>query len=929
MRSRGDYDGSGRSFDGLVPKDSQAPSRLMKPTMSIVCKRQPKKVLQPLPAFRAGGSTRTGCPRTGGPVIGNRRLEQGSFFAEEGGDWKSVDLSKREEKEASSRLILSGPFVPTSSRPIWEVLAPLSYRRLPMTVQVKVRPQRNMRRTANQTAPLIGFGSPGRNSLPAAWGDSQPPTADPSSRATAKRGTGLGTTLAQDPPPSSAPAVLGPVEQHGLGVDSVGPSDKKRGSVKTLDEEQRSASKGKDEIKSEFGLVKEDKPDIETFESKVFRRFQEDSTVHIDDLPKVLAALGFAQPQQDWIPHLLEPITSFRQLTFDKFVLFAEAYKLKQKLQHRYDFDAIDDDGSGTLDKDELVGLIHSWGMFPMPHVLEEILDEVDEDGSGHLDFEEFENVVFLLQTRQGFSKPEFNEITGIFRAFDRNKEGLMDTSDVGVALDWLGYAMTDEQMEAIEVDIDGSGLIDELEWVTGMRKVREAKVTELQDIIEQNDTDGDGNIQFNELIPILCSMGYFPDDQAVREAAITAGIAEDDKDLDFRELWNLLKVYRDREGLTSQEVEEIEAGFVQAGAGADLEGEVTAVQIGKIVRSIGYMLSFDVQQSLISKVDLNKSGALDQREFRKMIRLIKQQDIDIVCLAFQQAGGMQFGNSMMPANQLPEDPSQYRSLVPGDITTISASSAKWALRRVNCVDCSGTVAEILVVDKVGVDQIDIYGFCAIAKRSREASRSAFRKNGGFCKEEVEEMEISFRRYDSDASGELTGLEIVKVLEQNFPTLANDPTRRPLIQQLLKEADQDGNGSLDFGDFLRLMRQVKDIQDQLMVAKEMKAIEDTQFSPSEVLEFRELMLAVRGVSMEIGFEEVQMLLGAIVPMGAKNIKELRVKYDDVAARQSGVEGSAELLDFPEFLWLMRELLDMNFANMAQRVEEMTPQKSIA
>merc|ERR1719162_433412 len=151
-------------------------------------------------------------------------------------------------------------------------------------------------------------------------------------------------------------------------------------------------------------------------------------------------------------------------------------------------------------------------------------------------------------------------------------------------------------------------------------------------------------------------------------------------------------------------------------------------------------------------------------------------------------------------------------------------------------------------------------------------------------------MEISFRRYDSDASGELTGLEIVKVLEQNFPTLANDPTRRPLIQQLLKEADQDGNGSLDFGDFLRLMRQVKDIQDQLMIAKELRAIDETRFSPSEVLEFRELMLAVRGEAVEIGFEEVQMLIGAIVPMGAQNVLELRTAFGEVAKCQSGVAG---------------------------------------
>merc|ERR1719440_502422 len=146
-------------------------------------------------------------------------------------------------------------------------------------------------------------------------------------------------------------------------------------------------------------------------------------------------------------------------------------------------------------------------------------------------------------------------------------------------------------------------------------------------------------------------------------------------------------------------------------------------------------------------------------------------------------------------------------------------------------------------------------------------------------------MEESFRRYDVDNSGELNGQEIITVLEAHFPTLANDPLRRPLIMQLLHEADEDGNGQLDFGDFLRLMRQVKDIQDQLMIAKELRAVEETQFTASEVLEFRELLLAVRGESTEVSFSQVQVLLGAIVPMGANNVKQLKVKFKEAASRQ--------------------------------------------
>merc|ERR1711904_600970 len=96
------------------------------------------------------------------------------------------------------------------------------------------------------------------------------------------------------------------------------------------------------------------------------------------------------------------------------------------------------------------------------------------------------------------------------------------------------------------------------------------------------------------------------------------------------------MKVYRDREGLTEEEVKEIEEGFIHSGV--DPKGEVNAMQIGKIVRSIGYMLSFDMQQNLIAKVDINGSGELDQKEFRKMIRLITQQDIDVIRMAFDEA---------------------------------------------------------------------------------------------------------------------------------------------------------------------------------------------------------------------------------------------------------------------------------------------------
>lgn len=940
-----------RTFDGVTPKDKQSHRSFEKKgTVSTLSKKQAKKQLQPLAPFRAGGGMRNRSE------ISDRRTSPGlhdNFY-------DSVMLEERSRNEDSRSRCLYGPFVPTCSRPKWEILDPLSYRRLPATCRIKPRHGASFRRVIH-TAPTLGASMSGLDGTSADfdsedwdWGDCRPATSASSKSMASRRG--VSSHEASPRWHSSGPQPLGSSNfflASDMSVDLLksAVSDKtekavspKRKSIFGASREHLAGGAHTDEFSAGSPLIfgnastKEDKhdPASDSDELKVFRRFQDDGTVHIDDLAKILQALGYSHVHEEWITPLLRKISNYSNLALDNYLQFIVAYKRKQQEAHKADFDEIDKDESGSLDREELADLLKSWKISPMSHVLDEVLDEVDEDCTGTVSFDEFEQVVHLLRLRQGFTKSEYREIMGMFHAHDKDKKGFMDTADVRVALDWLGYPVSSGQLEAVihDVDMDNSGHIDELEWLTGMRKVREKKIAELQEVMRMNDKNHDGNIQYNELTTLLCSLGYFPCDAAVKEAAKNANIHEDDEDLDISELWRFMKVYRDREGLTEDEANEIEEAWV--GAGMDPDGEVTVMQIGKIIRSIGYMLCFDRQQDLFAKVDINSSGTLDKREFRKMIRLINQQDIDTIRMAFHETKALkeehqsESGEESQPGIDLfsgfglmrSENSKLYRTPIPHDKDFITVDQALTGLERLSCVDSEGKVIRLRARDKVGLNAIDIYGFCEAARRGRVASRASFRKNGGFSMEDIQKMEERFQEFDADGSGELSGHEVVRVLEVHFPTLANSEARRPLILQLLKEADEDGNGCLEFGDFLRLMRQVKDIQDQLMLSKELRAIEETRFSPSEVLEFRELLLAVRGEAAEIGLHEVQMLLGAVVPMGAKNQVQLKEKFDQVAKRQSGVDGSSEMLDFPEFLWLMRDLLDMNFANMAERVKEM-------
>merc|ERR1719313_397806 len=125
-----------------------------------------------------------------------------------------------------------------------------------------------------------------------------------------------------------------------------------------------------------------------------------------------------------------------------------------------------------------------------------------------------------------------------LFKRFDKDGTGEMDTKELLGVVTWLGYACDVELLDSIlrEVDVDGSGSINEREFLVCMRKVRDREIQCVKDAIAANDQDGSGTISGSELGELLKSLGYIPDPEAVAEAARDGGIEPDDDDLDLSE---------------------------------------------------------------------------------------------------------------------------------------------------------------------------------------------------------------------------------------------------------------------------------------------------------------------------------------------------------------------------------------------------------
>jgi len=638
-----------------------------------------------------------------------------------------------------------------------------------------------------------------------------------------------------------------------------------------------------------------------------FAKLADDGKVHLDDSVKTFELMGFFQPDFSWIQEAWKTITGYTQLGVEDFLAVARFYESRERAGFLAAFNACDVDGSGTVEEIELESLLKSFNVEPMKHVLEEVILEVDEDRSGVLNFQEFEKVLARLKVREGFTKKEHEVLMDVFARFDRDGSKEMDAQELIGVLGWLGYSFSSDAVSEIVklVDVDASGLINEREFLVCMRMVREREIEKLRAAIMANDADGSGTIQYNELENLIRALGYYPDSDSVQEAADDAGISKDDNDLDLSELWLLLQIFRSREGFNRAEAMEIETAFTKFDRRNGNTGEISVLEIGKVIRSAGYPLPFEQQQNITSKVDVDGSGKLDLSELRKMVRMVRDMNIDSFRDAFAGALDRQLGSG-------------------DDDTWVSIENAKAELRTLKCAtqeEQNVNIAhEDIVRRKSQGDALgtDIYGFVRTAIRCYKDARRSFRQNGGFTTKEISEMRVTFDMFDMDRSGDIGSGELIALIEKLFPEMASKPELRPQLVQLIGEADINGDGSLDFADFLRMMRQFNDLQDRYKITKESSAIQETRFSSAEVSEFRELFLAQGEGRCELTLAEVKEMVSLICPMGDKFASELASIFRETSKRQQGVEGRRDRADFPEFLWFMRTLLDMNFGNIRER-----------
>ena len=104
-------------------------------------------------------------------------------------------------------------------------------------------------------------------------------------------------------------------------------------------------------------------------------------------------------------------------------------------------------------------------GFDPSEEEIRDMIRNVDKTNNGFIDFNEF------LELMIGQGRNDADDTAQAFNVFDRDGDGLITAEELRLTMNNLGVPLTEKEVEAMveEADSDGDGKIDFVEFKTLM----------------------------------------------------------------------------------------------------------------------------------------------------------------------------------------------------------------------------------------------------------------------------------------------------------------------------------------------------------------------------------------------------------------------------------------------------------------------------
>jgi len=138
----------------------------------------------------------------------------------------------------------------------------------------------------------------------------------------------------------------------------------------------------------------------------------------------------------------------------------------------------------------------------------------------------------------------QIQEFREAFSLFDKDGDGTITTQELGTVMKSLGQNPCESDLQDMinEVDVDGNGTIDFTEFLDMMTKhMKETdNEQELREAFKVFDTDGSGKISSGELKKVMHNLGEKLTDEEIAEM-IREADADGDGEVDYNEFVKMM----------------------------------------------------------------------------------------------------------------------------------------------------------------------------------------------------------------------------------------------------------------------------------------------------------------------------------------------------------------------------------------------------
>ena len=376
----------------------------------------------------------------------------------------------------------------------------------------------------------------------------------------------------------------------------------------------------------------------------------DDGTINIGELDSVMRYMG-QNPTKKELQELMKKMDKDQSgvLEFNEFLELMKGIKNEDPLpfdptlntsnlteaeqeQIKEKFLLFDADGSGSINKEELGAAMRYMGQNPTEAEVQTMLESLDKDGTSVLEFPEFLTLMGQIKNHDPLSfdlsgqltTKQIAEIQEKFMQFDDDQDGVIDKSELGAILRYMGQTPTELEIQEIllKLDEDGTNVLEFPEFLKLMTslqlqpvkpKFSQNDMKDMKSKFEIFDADGSGTICVVELGKLLRYLGYNPSEADVRSLMSSVDKDQTDK-IEFVEFVDLMTTKL----VTKKKTMEADLERAFTTLDKSKKGFILNEKMNEIVTTLGEKLSVDEANQLISDLDINKDGKITNEEFMK-----------------------------------------------------------------------------------------------------------------------------------------------------------------------------------------------------------------------------------------------------------------------------------------------------------------------